>query len=245
MPSPPLGEAEAVGLLEETAALARSVRRYQAILGLRGDGERGRFSGRLLVVFARPAEGSEPEAVEAMRLELFAPVGGSRWTVVAGPDQVRLVVPAEEAFADGTELREFTGSLLGVPVGIEQVAALLIGSGAPVGGSENLRSLPVGGSVVLKNGAEIWWNGSEPGAQVRRVVASGYEVRYPGRERRQGRQVPRRIEVASDRVRATLTIEELEVNTSLHPDSFSVQTPPEYRRAEIRELGRTSRLPER
>ena len=245
VPAAPLAETVALRLLDETARLAAGVRRYQAVVSLRGEGERGRFSGRLLVVFTRPSHGAEPEAVEAMRLELFAPVGGSRWTLVASPGKVRLVVPAEKAFAEGEELEEFTGPLLGVSVGREQIAALLVGSGAPLGGSENLRSLPANGSAVLGNGAEIWWDDPADGGQVRRVVARGYEARYPGRYRRQGRQVPRVVEVESDRLRATLTVEELEVNASLHPDSFRARTPADYRRAEVRELSRASRLPER
>ena len=197
------------------------------------------------MVFARPSGGPDPEAVESMRLELFAPVGGSRWTLVAGPAVVRLVVPAERAFAEGEELEEFTGPLLGVGVGREEIAALLVGSGAPIGGSGNLRSLAANGSAVLRSGAEIWWDDVTAGAQVRRVVAAGYEARYPGHYRRRGRQVPRQVEVTSDRLQATLTVEELEVNTSLHPDSFAVRTPPGYRRAEVRELSQASRLPER
>ena len=241
----PLDEVAALRLLDETAMRAASVRRYQAVVGLRGEGERGRFSGRLLVVFVRPADGPDPEAVEAMRLELFAPVGGSRWTVVAGPGAVRLVVPGERAFAEGEELREFTGPLLGVSVGREAIAALLVGSGAPIGGAAHLESLPANGSAVLRSGAAIWWDDVAAGSQVRRVVAPDYEARYPGRYRRQGRQVPRRVEVAADGVRATLTVEELEVNASLHSDAFEVRTPPGYRRAEIRELGPASRRPER
>ena len=221
------------------------MRRYQAVVSLRGEGERGRFSGRLLVVFARPPRGAEPEAIEAMRLELFAPVGGSRWTLVASPGEARLVVPGERAFAEGKELEEFTGPLLGVSVGREAIAALLVGSGAPVGGADNLRSLPANGSAVLDTGAEIWWDDPAEGGQVRRVVAPDYEARYPGRYRRHGRQVPRLVEVESDRLRATLTIEELAVNTSLHPDSFRVRTPPGYRRADVRELSRASSLQER
>ena len=245
IPAGPLDQAGALQLLEETTRLAASVRRYQAVVGLRGEGQRGRFSGRLLVVFARPSGGPDPEAVEAMRLELFAPVGGSRWTLVAEPGQVRLVVPGERAFAEGAELEEFTGPLLGVSVGREQIAALLVGSGAPVGGSENLRSLPANGSALLRSGVEIWWDGATEGTQVRRVVATGYEARYPGEYRRQGRQVPRRVEIASDRIKATLTVEDLSVNAPLHPDSFQVRTPPGYRRAQVRELSRASRLPER
>ncbi len=196
------------------------------------------------MVFARPAERADPEAVDALRLELFAPVGGSRWTLVAGPGHTRLVVPGERAFAEGTELEEFTGPLLGVAVGLDQIAALLVGSGTPIGGQEGIRSRPAGGSVVLDNGAEVWWDGSGPDAQVRRVSTRGYEARYPGDYRRQGRQVPRRVQVASDQVQATLTVEELEVNASLHADSFRVRTPAGYRRAQIRELSRASRLPE-
>lgn len=231
-------------LLDKTSTRAASVRRYQAVVRLRGEGEGGRFSGRLLVVFARPIGAPSPEAVEAMRLELFAPVGGSRWTVVARPAEVRLVVPAERAFAEGKELSEFTGPLLGVSVGLEQVAALLVGSGAPVGSAEAIRALPAGGSAVLASGAEVWWDGPGPEAQVRRVVTADYEARYPGDYRRRGRQVPRLVEVASDRVEATLTVEELEVNTTLHADAFRVRVPAGYRKAPIRELSRTSRLPE-
>lgn len=240
---PPLTELEADRLLDETAARAGSVRRYQAVLGVRGEGQEGRFSGRLLIVFARPTERGEPGAVDALRLELFAPVGGSRWTLVARRDQARLVVPAERAFAEGTALEEFTGPLLGVPLGLEQVAALLVGSGAPISGGGGGRSRPPGGSVVLDSGTEIWWDGAGPAAQVRRVVTREYEARYPDDYRRRGRQVPRRVEIASDQIRATLTVEELEVNAPLHPDSFNVRAPAGYRRAQIHELGRTSGLP--
>lgn len=244
-PLPPLTEGEAGRLLDATAARAGGVRRYQAVVGVRGEGPEGRFSGRLLVVFARPPDRADPGAVEALRLELFAPVGGSRWTLVARPDGARLVVPGERAFAEGTEFRAFTGPLLGVAVGLEQIAAILVGSGTPITGREGVRSRPPGGSVVLESGAQVWWDAGGPDAQVRRVVTPGYEARYPGDYRRRGRQVPRSVHIASDEVQATLTVEELEVNASLHADSFQVRTPAGYRRTAIRDLGRASGLPER
>jgi hypothetical protein len=240
----PLTELEAARLLDETVDLAGGVRRYQAVVAVRGEGQRGRFSGRLLVVFARPAGREDAEGVDALRLELFQPVGGSRWTLVARPDHVRLVVPGERAYAEGTELEAFTEPLLGVPVGLQEIAALLVGSGAPIGGREEIRSLSPGGSVILGDGAEVWWDGVESGAQVRRVATRQYEARYPGDYRRRGRQVPRRVEVSSERVKATLTVEELGVNARLHVDSFRVRIPAGYRRAAVRELSSTSRLPE-
>ena len=221
------------------------MRRYQAVVSLRGENERGRFSGRLLVVFVRPSSGADPEAVEAMRLELFAPVGGSRWTLVASPGEVRLVVPRERAFAEGEELEEFTGPLLGVSVGREAIAALLVGSGVPIGGSENLRSLPANGSAVLGSGAAILVGRSgrrRPGAEgrgprlrgslSRPLPAAGTPGATPGRGR-----VRAYARHPDDRG--------TEVNTSLHPDSFEARTPPGYRRAEVRELSQASRLPER
>ena len=240
----PLTELEAVRLLEATVDLAGGVRRYQAVVAVRGESQRGRFSGRLLVVFARPVEREDSEGVDALRLELFAPVGGSRWTLVAGGSRVRLVVPGERAYAEGTDLEEFTDLLLGVPVGLRQIAALLVGSGTPLGGREGIRSLSAGGSVILDGGAEVWWDSAEADAQVRRVSTGQYEARYPGDYRRQGRQVPRTVRVSSERVKATLTVEELEVNARLHADSFRVRIPAGYRRAALRELSRTSRLPE-
>ena len=245
-PALPLSPAEASRLLGGTAAAAGGVRRYQAILGVRGEGRRGRFSGRLLVVFARPERAEDRAAVAALRMELYSPVGGSRWTLVAEPGRVRVVVPGERAFAEGTELHQFTEPLLGVPVGLRQVAALLVGSGVAIGPGASARPGPGGGSAVLDGGERIWWDGLEGDApQVRRVVAAGYEAGYPGDYRQRGRQVPRTVKVVSDRVRATLRVEELEVNARLHSDSFRLRTPPGFRRAEVRELSGAMRLPER
>lgn len=245
-PAPPLSRAEASRLLAGTAAAAAGVRRYQAVLGVRGEGRRGRFSGRLLVVFERPEGAEDPAAVAALRMELYSPVGGSRWTLVAEPGQVRVVVPGERAFAEGTELRQFTEPLLGVSVGLRQVAALLVGTGVPIGPGVAALPGPDGGAAVLDGGDRIWWDGAEGDAvQVRRVAAAGYKARYPDDYRRKGRQVPRTVDIESDRVRATLRVEELEVNSRLHSDSFRLTTPAGFRRAEVRELSGAMRLPER
>lgn len=247
-PSPPLSEAEAARLLAETASLGRGIRRYQAVLAVRGEGRRGRFSGRLLVIFERPDEGGDANAgaVASLRMELFGPVGGARWTLVAALGRVGVVVPGERAFAEGSELGEFTEALLGVSVGLEGVAALLVGSGIPIPAGAAARPNPRGGSAVLDSGEEIRWDTRGDGpAQVVRAAAAEYEARYPDSWRRDGKRVPRRVEVVSGQVSARLEVEELEVNTRLHPDSFRLRTPAGFRRAAIRDLGRAMRLPER
>ena len=241
----PLTAAEAGRLLDEAAALAGGIRRYQAVIEVRGEGRDGRFSARLLAVFARPAERVQRTAVDALRLELFAPVGGARWTLVADAERVRLMVPAERAYAEGADLQEFTERLLGVPLGPEQIAALLSGTGTPLTGSERVRALPADGSLVLDGGAALLWDHPASPAQVRRVRTDDYEARYPGDYRRRGRQAPRSIEIEAEGVRATLTVEELEVNAPLHAEAFQLRIPPAYRRAELRELSGATKLPAR
>ena len=233
-------------LLTETASAAGAVRRYQAVLGVRGRGRRGRFSGRLLVVFERPLERGDPGAVAALRLELFGPVGGPRWTLVAQPGRVRAVVPAERATAEGADIRQFIEPLLGVPVGLEQVAALVVGTGVPIRGAASARPAPRGPSAILEGGEQIWWESAGDGAmQVRRATAAGYEARYPGTLRRERRQVPRTMEIETGPVTATLTVEELRVNAVLHPDSFRLRIPSGFREVGVSELGAAMRLSER
>ncbi len=248
--APPPSHAAARRLLAGAAAAAEQIRRYQSVLGVRGEGERGRFSGRLLVVFERPersrASAGDPAGVAAMRLEGYGPVGGPRWSLVAAPGRGRRVVPAERAFAAGGDLGEFTAGLLGVPVGLRQVAAIVTGTGAPLDPARAMRLDPVAGSALLPEGERIFWeNAGNAGLRVRRVVTADYEVRYPGEGWRAGRQAPRRIRIASERVRATLTVEELRVNAPLHADSFRLRIPGHFRRAEVGSLAGAMRLPER
>ena len=105
--------------------------------------------GRLLVVFERPPERGDPGAVAALRLELFGPVGGPRWTLVAQPGRVRAVVPAERATCrEGADIRQFIEPLLGVPVG----ARAGCGPRRRYGSSDPRRSLgPTGPARTIRN----------------------------------------------------------------------------------------------
>lgn len=227
---------------------------------LRGGSVRGRgggdgFSGRLLVLFERPPAGSpggaeEAAAVAALRISAFAPVGGVRWSLVARPGSVRAVAPAARVFAEGSDLRVFTEPLFGLPVGLREVAAVVSGSGVPLSpvppvGTAVPTPAPTpaptptaDGGARLPSGAEIWWAppsaGAGDAARVRRARGADYEVRYPEAASGSGRPPPRRLEIEGERVRARLTVEELQVNARLHPDSFRLPVPDGFRRRSVR-----------
>ena len=244
---PPLLPEEVPRLLEETAAVGSSIRRYQAVMGVRGEGRGGRFSGRLLVVFEREGTSAPPDAVAALRMEAYGPVGGSRWTLVAAPQRVTAVVRARQAFAEGRTLSPFVRELLGAPLGMEEVAALLVGTGVPVPPAAAARPGPEGVSVQLPQGARIWWS-RDPASgkpRVERAAAAAWQVRYPENQPLRKGRVPRRIEIVTARISAAFTVEELRLNAALHPDSFVVQVPPGFRQVPAASLAGTSWRSER
>lgn len=258
-PPEPLGAAEIERRLSATAAETSGIRRYQAIFSVRGESLRGAvrgrgggdgFSGRLLVLFERPPAGSpggagDPAAVAALRISAFAPVGGVRWSLVARPGSVRAVAPAARVFAEGSDLRVFTEPLFGLPVGLREVAAVVSGSGVPLSpvppvGSAVATPAPTptaDGGARLASGARIWWApppaGAGDAARVRRARGADYEVRYPEAASGSGRPPPRRLEIEGERVRARLTVEELQVNARLHPDSFRLPFPDGFRQRSV------------
>lgn len=255
-PPAPLAAVEIARLLAATAAESSGIRRYQALFSVRGDSVRGeggraRFSGRLLILFERPAPGrpgaADPSAVAALRISAYAPVGGARWSLVARPDRVRAVAPAARVFAEGADLRAFTEPLFGLPVGLREVAAIVSGSGLPLpaatAGPGPGAEPTTDGGARLPAGGRIWW-GAPPGGggrerpapRVVRAAANGFEVRYPEAGTAGARRPPRSIEVRGDRVGARLTVEELEVNARLHPDSFRLPPAEGFRRRSVPEF---------
>ncbi len=220
---------------------------------MRGDSarrgnERTGFSGRLLILFERPAPGppgaGDPSAVAALRISAYAPVGGARWSLVARPDGVRAVAPAARVFAEGADLRAFTEPLFGLPVGLREVGAIVSGVGLPLSGTEPPGAEPTpDGGARLPAGGRLWWaewpagaGSAPPASRVTRAVGDGYEVRYPEAAAAGARRPPRSIEVRGDRVGARLTVEELEVNARLHPDSFRLPAGEGFRRRSVPEF---------
>ncbi len=244
----PLSPADATRAVAELASAAAGVQRYQGVLGVRGEGRRGRFSGRLVVVFDQGDQTISRRSPARLRLEAYGPVGGARWILVArrspsedpgsgSGEAVRVVSAANRVYAEGTTLARFTEELLGIPLAMDDIAAVVVGTGVPIPEGP-VRPDPNGMAMVLPGGARIWWgldDGGRPG--VARARKGEYEVRYPNPARSGAGTVPRLVEVTAETIEARLAVEELQVNAALHPDSFAVRISSGYRRLTAAEFG--------
>jgi hypothetical protein len=216
-PPVPLSASEVKALLDGLGREERSVSRYEGFVRLRGRGPDGGFDARLVVIFRRPAE---------LRVELVGAFGGTRWTAVADASGITAYFPGRREYLKEEDTAEIVGRLLGLRLAPDEVMAVLAGVGLP------LASVP--GAVGERRGAGAFVDlGGDPGkhievggdGQVDRARGSGYRVSYPTRWKSRGRQVPDRIELSNETIRAILTAEDVDVNAPIDPEAFLLDVP--------------------
>ena len=229
-PAAPLPNEEAVRLLDDLESNQQSIVRYQAVLKVRGEGPEGRFSATELVVFERP---------DRVRVELLATFGSSRWIAVTDGGEITVLFPRSREFLQESAVEDVVSALLGIRLSPEEVMAILAGSGLPLGGANPARAERVGELARLVLNGEPPINGRvdiEHG-QVREAVGSRYRVRYPTDWKQMGRTAPDRIEIASDRIEVSLTVEDLDINVRLDPEAFAISIPEGAARLGLAEIG--------
>lgn len=218
-PAPiPLPSQEAERLLGELEKAQQSTARYQAILNVRGEGPEGRFRATEIVVFERP---------DRIRFELLATFGSSRWIAVTEEGQITVLFPRSREYLRESASEDVVSALLGVRLSPDDVMAILAGSGLPLSGAEPARAERIGERVHIvlssqdSDGASL----EVEQGQVREAEGPHYRVRYPTDWKENGRTAPEQIEIASDRIEATLTVEELDINIQLDPEAFTIDLP--------------------
>jgi hypothetical protein len=200
--------------LEALADEAASIRRYQGFVRLRGKGPDGGFSGKLVVVFERPHH---------LRVDLLGAFGAARWSVVATDEGIRVVFPGPRQYVEEKDTADVVGRLLGVRLDVNEMMALLSGSGIPLEGEpvSAFRQGPV--TVVSLNGGERLELSEE--GQITSVQTSRYRVGYPSSWKRRRRHVPDTIRLETDVLTVTLTPEDVDVNVRVDPEAFVVEIP--------------------
>ncbi|HEX9722868.1 MAG TPA: hypothetical protein VGC53_01150 [Vicinamibacteria bacterium] len=231
-PALPVPAEEAARLLDVLESDQQAIARYQAVLKVRGEGPEGRFSVTELAVFERP---------DRVRVELLATFGGSRWIAVTDRGEITVLFPRSREYLRESAVEDVVSALLGIRLRPEDVMSVLAGSGLPLGDAEPARAERIGERVRIVLGsdgpdARVESVDIERG-QVREAVGSQYRVSYPTDWKEQGRTAPNQIEIESDRVRASLTVEALDVNVKLDPEAFTISVPEGAARLGVAEIG--------
>lgn len=217
-PAVPVETGSVRASLDDLAAQARAVRRYQGFVRIRGSGPDGGFSGRLVVVFERPHH---------LRVDLLGAFGATRWSAIADEAGIVVVFPGPKQYVQEEDTADIVGRLLGVRLDASQVMAILAGAGTPLDALDGEpRAAHRRGAVTvatLSTGERIEL--SEDGGQITSVQTSQHRVGYPTSWQERRRHVPDSIRLETDSIQATLTPEDVDVNVQLDPAAFAVEIP--------------------
>jgi len=189
------------------------------------DGERVR--GRMLAGVARPA---------SARLEAAAPFGAPIFIFVARGREATLLLPRDDRVLERGSAEAVLEAVAGVPLDPGELRALLTGC-AQVPDAEPARAIGPDWRVLHDDRREIYLR-RDPHAAPWRIVA---EVRPDWRAEYRDFQsdLPRTIRltgVGGARIDLTLALSQVDVNTALGPDAFTVQVPRSARPISLDEL---------
>jgi hypothetical protein len=231
-PGLPVDSAAASAALQQATAGCASIRTLTAEIGVSGSAGGRRLRGRLLAGAADP---------DSVRLEAVAPFGQPLFIFVAASGEATLLLPRDDRVLEAGRPAEVLEALTGVPIDGEELAAILTGCvDAPAPQPSTARQfgdtwLVMGG----EQGDDVYLRREEPAqpwglvARVRPAAPS----RRPWRAEFADRQadVPRSIRLTSiDDGGGTgrsfdlrLALSQVDVNTPLGPEVFTVRIPPD------------------
>ena len=186
-----------------------------------------RVRGRMLVGVARPA---------SARLEATAPFGAPLFIFVAHDDEATLLLPRDDRVLEHGKPAEVLEAIAGVPLGPIELRTTLTGC-AQAADSSDARAIGDDWRIVRDGPAEIYLH-RDPHAAPWRIVA---DVRPAWRAefRNFESDLPRTIRLhspATAQFDVTLALSQVDVNTPLGPDTFSVHVPPTARPISLDEL---------
>lgn len=226
-PGTPVSAAEAEASLTQATAACRGVRTLTAEIVVRGSAAGHRRGGRLLAGIAAPA---------SARLEAVAPFGPPLFIFVANGNDATLLLPRDDRVLEHGRPDAVLEAVAGVPLSAADLELTLKGC-APVEGPIEARQ--IGGDwrvIVTMAGDQLFLyrdNEARPWLLVATVrgKAGGRRWRAEFRDHRGG--LPRSIHVTSvaDSARPEpafdlqLALSQVETNTPLGPEVFTVLIP--------------------
>jgi len=224
----PMEAAEVSSLLDELRRQAESVRRYQGLVRVRGRARGGGFDARLAVFFERP---------DRLRVELLGAFGATRWSAVAGREEITAYFPGRRHYLREPDVADVVARLLGLRLRTEDMMAALSGVGVSLDTSTPALGYRRGATRLLefetppKRILELNADGQVVSAQ-----SESYRVSYPGSWKRRGRPFPDELTIENESVRARLETNEVDVNVELDPETFHLEIPADAERLRPAEI---------
>ena len=218
--------ADAADVLAAATAVCRAVRTVTAEVAVSGSVGGKRVRGRLLAGVAAPA---------SVRLEAAAPFGPPAFIFVASNIGATLLLPRDDRVLEHGRPDAVLEAVTGVPVGAADLKTTLTGcasspqvTGRQVGDWRILTPAGTGDRAVESE----WYLRREPTPGMWRLVTAVHPSR-DGRWRAEYGDfqsgLPRSIRLASEdaqRFDLRLTLSQMEINTPLDADVFTVKIPP-------------------
>jgi hypothetical protein len=223
--STPIPIEEAEPILHRLHDEEETIKRYQAVLKIRGKGPEGRFSATQILIFERP---------DRVRVELLGAFGSTRWIAVISGGEVLVFFPSRREYLRESRIEQVVEALLGVALGPEEVISALAGVGLPLGGSCAVRAVREDGATRIELGEGAI---ELDEAQIRWAEGDDYRVVYPTRWKSRGRPVPDRVDIQSSELQASIKVEDLGVNVPFHSKAFILDVPGDAQRLELQEIG--------
>jgi hypothetical protein len=169
-----------------------------------------------------------------MRVELVGAFGSTRWIAVTDGGEIVVWFPSRREFLREARVEKVVGVLLGLELSPAEVMAVLAGTGLPLGDSTPVSGHRVGARTRIE--LDEAWIELE-GSQVRSAENADYQVTYPTSWKSDGRHVPYRVELESEMLQATVSVEDPDINVELHPEAFVVELPDDASRLELYQVG--------
>lgn len=231
--------ADAADLLAAATAACRAVRTVTAEIAVSGSVGGERVRGRMLAGVAAPA---------SVRLEAVAPFGPPVFIFVARNDDATLILPRDDRVLEHGRPDEVLEAVTGVPVGAADLNTTLTGCAS----SPQVTGRQVGDwRILTPAGADDqavesgWYLRREPTPGMWRLVTAVHRSRDgPWRAEYGDFQsgLPRSIRLTSEdtkRFDLRLTLSQMEINTPLDADVFTVKIPQSASPITLEELRRS------
>lgn len=214
---------EAASAYADASRACGGARTVTAELALSGKAGRTKLRGRVLAGLERP---------DAFRLEGVAPFGAPAFIFVTKAGRATLLLPRDNRVLRNASPADIVEALMGIRLDPPALAAALNGCGVPIadvkggrrfGDDQAAVDLASGATVYLRRRAGRWTTAAA-------VAPSphGYTVEYPELAgERPARVRVRTANAAPVPADLSVTLSQVDINTSLDPAAFDLDVPPD------------------